>query len=186
MYIHPVINIQNKPAKIPDTGGNDLRFLIPQIGKKTFLPDSYRNYSILNFELVKKIADYRENAIEPVALFLSNAQDEREITEGLYILDRMIDAGVKGIEKTYPVISRFNKTNSPNIQAMLAGIYRKTQIPDGFGPLMSMLVKNTFYPARSSFDPNEEIGGAVLEYLKSSALSGIQTTGQNINKNSAQ
>lgn len=137
-----------------------------QIGQKTLLPDYTRNYSVLNQELVNKFISKKEESIPPLMRFLSTAQDEKAITEGLYILDRMIDAGVKGIEKTYPVISRFNRTNSPNIQVMLSGIYRKTQVPDAFGPLMSMMIRNTFYPPNVSFDPNEEVGGAILEYLR--------------------
>ncbi len=152
-----------KPANNQE---ENLPKLVAQIGTQTILPDSRRNYSLLNQALVKKLVAKREKALPYLADFLSKTNDERAITEGLYILDRMIDAKVNGVEQTYPVISRFNKSASPNIQVMLAGIYRKTQIPDGFGPLMSMLIKNTFYPPLTSFDPNEEIGGAILEYLR--------------------
>ena len=77
----------------------------------------------------------------------------------------MLDNGVKGIENLYPVLSKYNKTNSSNIQVFLAGIYRKTKIPDAFGPLCSMLIKNSLTQKNESFDPNEEIGGAILDYL---------------------
>ena len=96
---------------------------------------------------------------------LKNSNNEDQITESLYILDRMIDNGTKGIDKMYPVLSRFNKTRSPNIQTFLAGIYRKIQVPDAFGPLVSMLIQNSITPRQSVFDPNEEIGGAILSYL---------------------
>ena len=66
----------------------------------------------------------------------------------------------------YPALSRFNDTKSPNIQTFLAGIYRKTQVPDAFGPLVKMLVQNSINPTPNPyFDPNEEIGGAILSYL---------------------
>lgn len=167
MQIYPIL-IQNNNYR---TGAGiqstpNLETLVAQIGQKTLLPDSRRNFSVLNQPLVKDIVAQKEVALPHLMRFLSVVQDERQITEGLYILDRMIDAGVNGVEKTYPVISRFNKTNSPNVQVMLAGIYRKTQVPDGFGPLMSMLLKNTFYPQNVSFDPNEEVGGAILDYLR--------------------
>lgn len=55
--------------------------------------------------------------------------------------------------------------DSPNIQTFLAGIYRKTQVPDAFGPLVKMLIQNSMRPQTSNFDPNEEIGGAILSYL---------------------
>lgn len=49
----------------------------------------------------------------------------------------------------------------------LAGIYRKIQVPDAFGPLVNMLIKNSIDPPNpnQTFDPNEEIGGAILSYL---------------------
>ena len=79
----------------------------------------------------------------------------------------MIDNGTKGIDKLYPVFAKFNNTKSPNIQTFLAGIYRKTQVPDAFGPLVKMLIQNSLKPqnTQQSFDPNEEIGGAILSYL---------------------
>lgn len=160
----PVMNAQG--ANTADSPKQNIDFLVSQIGQRTYLPDVQRNYSVLNQELVGKIVARKEEALPSLMRFLKVVQDERQVTEGLYILDRMIDAGAKDIYKTYPVISRFNHTDSPNVQVMLAGIYRKTQVPDGFGPLMSMLVKNSINPPRTSFDPNEEIGGAILEYLR--------------------
>ena len=49
---------------------------------------------------------------------------------------------------------------------MLAGIYRKTLVPDAFGPLMTMFLNNSQHPVQTPFDPNEEVGGAILEYLR--------------------
>ena len=67
----------------------------------------------------------------------------------------------------YPTLARFNQTKSPNVQTYLAGIYRKTQVPDAFGPLVCMLIQNSVNPPKPPqyFDPNEEIGGAILSYL---------------------
>ena len=71
------------------------------------------------------------------------------------------------VDKMYPTFSRFNQTKSPNVQTYLAGIYRKTQVPDAFGPLVCMLIQNSINPPKTPqyFDPNEEIGGAILSYL---------------------
>ena len=79
----------------------------------------------------------------------------------------MLDNGVKGIDKMYPTFARFNDTKSPNIQTYLAGVYRKTKVPDAFGPLVKMLIKNSISEEKptANFDPNEEIGGAILDYL---------------------
>lgn len=151
---------------VQNNSSDDIKTLVSQIGKQTQLPNETRNYAILNQELVKKIVAKGESAVKPLTDFLATTNDEKQVTEGLYILDRMIDSGVKEIYKTYPVISRFNYTDSPNIQVMLAGVYRKTQVPDAFGPLMTMFWKNAQTPATKPFDPNEEIGGAILEYLR--------------------
>ena len=64
-----------------------------------------------------------------------HSNNETQITETLHIMNKLIDNGTKGIDKLYPYFARFNNTTSPNIQAYLAGIYRKTQVPDAFGPL---------------------------------------------------
>ena len=109
----------------------------------------------------------KENALPYLSNILSYSNNEAQITETLYIIDRMLDNGTKGIDKMYPIFSRFNNTDSPNIQTFLAGIYRKTQVPDAFGPLVKMLIQNSLKPNNSNqtFDANEEIGGAILSYL---------------------
>ena len=131
----------------------------------TFLPSGNRNYTIVSPEKVDYFVKCRENALPYLSEILENSNNETQITETLYILDRMLDAKVEGIGKMYPVLARFNDTKSPNIQIFLAGIYRKTQVPDAFGPLVKMLVQNSIHPPKSNFDPNEEIGGAILSYL---------------------
>lgn len=140
--------------------------LVKQLGQRTSLPNQNRNYCVYNTPLVQELVNKREEALPYLANFLSVAQDERQVLEGLYVLDRMIDAKVQGVEKLYPVIAKFNDAISPNVQVMLAGIYRKTQILDAFGPLMKMMWRQTFSPNSPYFDPTEEIGGAILEYLR--------------------
>ncbi len=153
--------------------------LVNQLGQRTSMPDASRNYCVFNSTLVQDLVNKREEALPYVSNFLSVVQDEKQITEGLYVLDRMIDAGVQGIDKLYPVIARFNDTQSPNIQVLLAGIYRKTQVPDAFGPLMKMMLRQTFYPNSPYFDPTEEIGGAMLEYLRSKSAVNTYSTQSN-------
>ena len=78
----------------------------------------------------------------------------------------MLDEGEKDVARLYPVLSKYNNTTFPDIQTFLAGIYRKTKIPDAFGPLCAMLIRNAINPPQNCyFDPNEEIGGAILDYL---------------------
>ncbi len=124
-------------------------------------PNQYRNYCIFD---EKRISE-RKN-IEEIKASLKNPKSEDEVVEDLYILNRMLDDGEKGVETLYPELSKYNNTKSPNIQTFLAGVYRKTKIPDAFGPLVSMLIQNSINPPKEAgFDPNEEIGGAILEYL---------------------
>ena len=129
------------------------------------LPQGSRNYALFDQNKVDCFVSQKENALPYLADILIHSNNEAEITETLYIIDRMADEGVKGIDKMYPVLSRFNNTTSPNIQTFLAGIYRKTQVPDAFGPLVKMLIQNSLRPQTSNFDPNEEIGGAILAYI---------------------
>lgn len=138
------------------------------------LPEGDRNYSIFDQNKVDFIAS-QKNALPYLKNILQTSQDEKEIVEALYIIDRMIDKGQKGIPALYPTLAKFNDTKSPNIQAFLAGIYRKTQVPDAFGPLVAMLIKNSnnggiaippYESSKPPFDANEEIGGAILSYIE--------------------
>ena len=97
---------------------------------------------------------------------LENPVSDDQVIEDLYILNRMLDEGEKQVSELYPTLSKYNNSRNPNIQTFLAGIYRKTKIPDAFGPLCVMLIQNAINPHQDShFDPNEEIGGAILDYL---------------------
>lgn len=129
------------------------------------LPKGNRNYTIVDKNKVDYFVSQKEASLPYLADILSHSNNEEQIVETLNILNSMLDNGVKGIDKMYPILSRFNNTNSPNIQTFLAGIYRKTQVPDAFGPLVKMLIQNSLNPQTSNFDPNEEIGGAILSYI---------------------
>ena len=111
-----------------------------------------------------------KKSLADIETSLENPKSEEEVLENLYTLNLMLDTGNKGtkedIASLYPYLSKYNNTNSPNIQTFLAGIYRKTKIPDAFGPLCAMLIRNSINPPKDcNFDPNEEIGGAILDYL---------------------
>lgn len=162
---------------------------------KTILPQGERNYCIFNKNKVDFFVAQNKAALPYIKHVLETSKDEEEIVEALYITDRLIDKGTKGIPRMYPLFAKFNDTKSPNIQTFLAGIYRKTQVPDAFGPLVAMLIKNSkeegkifnnqkgFVNQNSNsspeqpalvpsshpaflFDPNEEIGGAILSYIE--------------------
>ncbi|MCQ2739143.1 MAG: hypothetical protein MJ237_02820 [bacterium] len=130
-------------------------------------PTQHRNYCIFDTDTEKKISR-GENEIANVKVALENPSSEDDVVENLYILNRMLDNGVdkEKITNLYPVLSAYNNTKSPNIQTYLAGIYRKTKIPDAFGPLIKMLIRDSIEPIENAgFDPTEEIGGAILDYL---------------------
>lgn len=131
------------------------------------LPTATRNYCTFDKNEVDYFVKQKENALPYLTNILKNSNNEAQVTETLYIMDRLIDNGTKGIDKLYPVFARFNTTTSPNIQTFLAGIYRKLQVPDAFGPLVKMLIQNSQQPHNPNqlFDPNEEIGGAILSYV---------------------
>lgn len=121
-------------------------------------PNQYRNYCTFDVKDRKNLAQIKSS--------LENPQSEDEVLEDLYELNLMLDEGNKEIADLYPTLSKYNDTNSPNIQTYLAGIYRKTKVPDAFGPLCAMLIKNSINPPKDCpFDPNEEVGGAILDYL---------------------
>lgn len=130
------------------------------------MPSAECNYCKFEMDKLSPIINKGENVLPEIKTNLENSQKEEDIVENLYVLDRMLDNGVKGIDNLYPTLSKFNQTNSPNIQTFLAGIYRKIKVPDAFGPLCAMLIRNSINPPNDAhFDPNEEIGGAILDYL---------------------
>ena len=131
------------------------------------MPTSNRNFCRFDGVKVLYYLSKKEDALPMLDSVLKSTDDEKTVCESLYIADRLIENGVKGVDKMYPTFARFNDTKSPNIQTFLAGVYRKTKVPDAFGPLWKMLIQNSINPPKDPqlFDPNEEIGGAILNYL---------------------
>ena len=131
-------------------------------------PTIDRNYCKFNEKRVSAYLERREDALDDVKKSLREGRNESQVVEDLYILNRMLDDGVEKarVAELYPELSMYNDTKSPNIQTFLAGIYRKTKIPDAFGPLVKMLIQDSINPPKDAhFDPTEEIGGAILDYL---------------------
>jgi len=130
-------------------------------------PNQYRNYCVFTPQVNERcLCDISE--IPKIKDSLENPASEDEVLEDLFILNCMLDNGADktAVAEIYPTLSKYNNTNSPNIQTFLAGIYRKTKIPDAFGPLVKMLIQDSINPHEDAgFDPTEEIGGAILDYL---------------------
>lgn len=151
--------------------------LVAQLGQKTELTPPAHNHANFNYPLVAEIVSHREYALPAIANILNTSNNEKQICETLYTIDCMIENNVKGIKHLYPHIARFNNTDSAYIQVYLAGIYRKTLLPEAFGPLLKMMIKNSLTPQKTNFDPTEEIGGAILDYLR--AKSAVHFYSQN-------
>ena len=143
-------------------------YLVDSMGyKKPQMPVKGRPYCVFDNNKVDVFVKNRERAIPKLTDMLVNAKTEDEIVEGLFIADQMAEAKVKGIGNLYyQGFSRFNNSRSANVQTFLAGVYRKTLNPDAFAPLVNMLMQNVKEPPKANFDPNEEIGGAILEYTR--------------------
>lgn len=130
-------------------------------------PNQSQNYCKFDISVYKR-AEQGERQIPLIQAELKKPRNEEQVIEDLFILNLMLDNGIEKqkIANIYPELSKYNDTKSPNIQTFLAGIYRKTKIPDGFGPLVKMLIQDSINPPENAhFDPTEEIGGAILDYL---------------------
>ena len=147
-------------------GNSFIQARISQLGQGVSLPNLQRNYCTYDELRTSEIVNAKEEALPYLDTFFKTAKTEEQVLDGLQILDKMLDKGVKGIDKMYPTLSKFNDLNSPNIQVMLSGIYRKTLVADAFGPLCKMLIKQSINPNSPFFDPTEEIGGAIIEYIR--------------------
>lgn len=144
-----------------------INFNINNLGQNVIHPDNKRNYTIYNEAKVDSIAKCGKQAIPYIENYLKEKRNDDEVFEALCVVDKMADYKTPELYKLYPVLSKYNDTNSPEIQVMLSGIYRKTLVPDAFGPLCRMLYKQISEPKTAYFDPTEETGGAILEYIRS-------------------
>lgn len=129
-------------------------------------PNRSRNYCLFDENSIKR--KVQKGNLKEIENSLKNPTSEASVIEDLYVLNLMLDNGADKVEisNLYPTLSKYNDTKSPNIQTFLAGIYRKTKIPDAFGPLVKMLIQDSINPQKNAgFDPTEEIGGAILDYI---------------------
>ena len=94
---------------------------VGQLGIGVEKPNSVRNYCVFDNKRTEEILKYKEEALPYIDSFLKTVNTEEQVLDALQVLDKMLDKKVKGIEKMYPTLSRFNDVTSPNIQVMLAG-----------------------------------------------------------------
>lgn len=130
-------------------------------------PNQYQNYCKFTPDVYDRV-NQGEKLLPVIRQELKQPKNEEQVIEDLFILNLMLDNGIskEKITGIYPELSKYNNTKSPNIQTFLAGIYRKTKVPDAFGPLVKMLIQDSINPPKDAhFDPTEEIGGAILDYI---------------------
>jgi len=146
---------------------------IKTLGSGLKKPAQGRNYCLYNEKRVEVLSSNPSESLPYLTGYLQKSNDENGVLEALFVIDKIADNlnkkggyGAKSLDKIYPYLARFNDTNSPEIQVMLSGIYRKILVPDAFGPLCNMLQKQINYPVSKYFDPKEETGGAILEYIR--------------------
>ena len=139
---------------------------IKTLGSGIKRADETRNYCIYNDKRVEALVKSGMETIPYLKEYLKTSTNENGILEVLAVIDRMADNNPGELTDIYPYLAKFNDTDSPDIQVMLSGIYRKILVPDAFGPLCGMLYKQITAPNSKYFDPKEETGGAILEYLR--------------------
>ena len=130
-------------------------------------PNQYKNFCTFDNSVYER-AGKGEQELVKIRQELEKPKNEEQVIEDLFVLNKILDNGIdkNKVAELYPVLSKYNETKSPNIQTFLAGIYRKTKVPDAFGPLVKMLIQDSINPPKNAnFDPTEEIGGAILDYL---------------------
>ena len=90
-------------------------------------PNQDKNYCVFSNTVLKRCNSGIEE-LPNISKSLSAPNSESEIIEDLFILNCMLDNGIdkSEISKLYPLLSKYNTTESPSIQTFLAGIYRKT------------------------------------------------------------
>lgn len=158
-----------QPASMPGLAVPpvNLPWLVSRLGTQTQI--GMDGIVRFNEALTRQLAAQREQAIPVLAGVLANTQSIPALLEGLYTADLMADMGVRGLDRLYPAVSRWNANPDPLVQIYLAGFYRKINTPTSFGPMLATLVHHAVnnYPAQASPTHNltEEVGGAVLQQL---------------------
>ncbi|MBY0403853.1 MAG: hypothetical protein K2X66_08135, partial [Cyanobacteria bacterium] len=127
----------------------------------------------LNLPLIETLVRYREGVVPVLYQWMSMAQNPVSphlmvMVESLYLAQRLAEEGVSNVSMLYGITKHWNHTPHPLVQIYLAGFYRKLNAPETLGPLFQLLMKNALQPGPPippAFDPQEEIGGAILDLI---------------------
>lgn len=91
------------------------------------------------------------------------------LVAGLYLAERLIEAGQAPPKNLYATVSPLNRHPHPLVQIYLAGLYRHLDAPQAFGPMLETLMRDTFTPRNPNTPPTwdvaEEVGGTLLQLI---------------------
>ena len=81
-------------------------YSINTLGLGVQMPNSQRNYCLMpNQKRIEIIVAEGENSVKEIEKFLKSATTEQQIVEGLFVVDRMIEANISGAKNLYPTTS---------------------------------------------------------------------------------
>jgi hypothetical protein len=158
--------VQQPPSQQQAAWTLQLQGLVSQLGAQATVGMDGNVH--LNGPLIDTLVNYREATPPVLYNTLANTYNLMTLVEGLYTAQRLAETRVSNVEMLYGATQRLHSHPHPLVQIYLAGFYRALNAPHTLGPLLSMLVKNAVMPGPpvpSAFDPQEEIGGAILDLI---------------------
>lgn len=146
----------------------DLSAYVWQLGTETKTDPANGNL-LMNMPLIEFLVEKNRAVISPLYQLLTTSENLYQIVEGLHLAQHLAAAKVPGVDTLYAAAARFNYTSNPLIQVYLAGFYRKLCLPESFGPMLEMLIRQAQQPRNSEFqedlNPMEEVGGTILQHI---------------------
>jgi hypothetical protein len=115
------------------------------------------NTTFIAFEVSKG-----ENGLGELAFRIKHPENLPALCQDLFIAQQHAERKTPFTEKLFGETWVYHTSQNPYIQVFLAGFYRALNAPQAYGPLLAMLYRNAFDRSLKPFDPNEEIGGALL------------------------
>lgn len=122
---------------------------------------------LMNLPLIEALARQKGAVVQPLGRLLYSSMHRLQIIEGLYLAQRLAELKAPGVKSLYAATTRFQYSTDPLVQVYLAGFYRKLNVPESFGPMLEMLVRQAQQPPRyqPGLNPMEEVGGTILQQL---------------------
>ncbi len=145
-----------------------IRQEVLQLGRSTRMDPATGNLW-MNMPLIERLAQSGPRVVQPLYQLLQVSMETPQVVEALYLAQRLAEQHVPGVSALYAAAARFNQTRNPLVQIYLAGFYRKLNVPESFGPMLDMFIRNVLQPPApipgGISNPQEEIGGTLLELI---------------------